>query len=35
MRAADIASSIDAALDAAEAVKKIHKAGKAIDRIVR
>jgi len=35
MRIADVASSIDRALDVAEAAKKIHKTAKAIKRIKR
>jgi hypothetical protein len=33
MRIADVASSIDTALDVADAAKKIHKTGKAIKKI--
>ena len=35
MRIADVASSIDRALDVADAAKKIHKTAKAIKRIKR
>jgi hypothetical protein len=35
MSAADVASSIDRALEVAEAAKKVHKVGKAIRKIRR